>query len=145
MKLEHASHCTYSCLYHVIFIPKYRKRKLFTGIRPWLIERFKELAAQKGCRIETGVGGIQIDHVHMVISIPPKLSVAGVVGYIKGKSAILIARDFTGKKRNFVGEHFWARGYFVSTVGADEETIKKYVENQNKADIKFDRMNGRLS
>ena len=80
------------------------------------------------------------DHVHMVISIPPKYSVSSVIGYIKGKSAIAIARDFEGCQRNFTGRHFWARGYFVSTVGMDEEAIKKYVENQMSEDIRLDKM-----
>ena len=128
------------CKYHIVFIPKYRKKKLFKDIRPWLIERFKELALQKECRIETGVGGIQPDHVHMVISIPPKVSVASVVGFIKGKSAILIARDFQGRAQNYTGCHFWARGYFVSTVGMDEAAIKQYVENQEKEDIRLDKL-----
>ena len=116
MDYESLAHTKYMCKYHVVFIPKYRKKTLFKDIRPWLINRFKELAAQKGCRIETGIGGIMPDHVHMVISIPPKYSVSSVIGYIKGKSAIAIARDFEGCQRNFTGRHFWARGYFVSTV-----------------------------
>lgn len=140
MDYESLAHTKYMCKYHVVFIPKYRKKTLFKDIRPWLINRFKELAAQKGCRIETGIGGIMPDHVHMVISIPPKYSVSSVIGYIKGKSAIAIARDFEGCQRNFTGRHFWARGYFVSTVGMDEEAIKKYVENQMSEDIRLDKM-----
>ena len=137
---ETLAHTKYMCKYHVVFIPKYRKKAIFKDIRPWLIQRFKELEAQKGCRIETGQGGIMPDHVHMVISIPPKYSVASVIGYIKGKSAIAIARDFGGCQRNFTGEHFWARGYFVSTVGMDEEAIKKYVENQMAEDIRLEKL-----
>ena len=82
MDYESLAHTKYMCKYHVVFIPKYRKKTLFKDIRPWLINRFKELAAQKGCRIETGIGGIMPDHVHMVISIPPKYSVSSVIGYI---------------------------------------------------------------
>ena len=140
MDYESLAHTKYMCKYHVVFIPKYRKKTLFKDIRPWLINRFKELAAQKGCRIETGIGGIMPDHVHMVISIPPKYSVSSVIGYIKGKSAIAIARDFEGCQRNFTGRHFWARGYFVSTVGMNEEAIKKYVENQMSEDIRLDKL-----
>ena len=140
MDYESLAHTKYMCKYHVVFIPKYRKKTLFKDIRPWLINRFKELAAQKGCRIETGIGGIMPDHVHMVISIPPKYSVSSVIGYIKGKSVIAIARDFEGCQRNFTGRHFWARGYFVSTVGMNEEAIKKYVENQMSEDIRLDKM-----
>lgn len=140
MDYESLAHTKYMCKYHVVFIPKYRKKTLFKDIRPWLINRFKELAAQKGCRIETGIGGIMPDHVHMVISIPPKYSVSSVIGYIKGKSVIAIARDFEGCQRNFTGRHFWARGYFVSTVGMNEEAIKKYVENQMSEDIRLDKL-----
>ena len=140
MDYESLAHTKSMCKYHVVFIPKYRKKTLFKDIRPWLINRFKELAAQKGCRIETGIGGIMPDHVHMVISIPPKYSVSSVIGYIKGKSVIAIARDFEGCQRNFTGRHFWARGYFVSTVGMNEEAIKKYVENQMSEDIRLDKL-----
>ena len=140
MDYESLAHTKYMCKYHVVFIPKYRKKTLFKDIRPWLINRFKELAAQKGCRLETGIGGIMPDHVHMVISIPPKYSVSSVIGYIKGKSVIAIARDFEGCQRNFTGRHFWARGYFVSTVGMNEEAIKKYVENQMSEDIRLDKL-----
>ena len=140
MDYESLAHTKYMCKYHVVFIPKYRKKTLFKDIRPWLINRFKELAAQKGCRIETGIGGIMPDHVHMVISIPPKYSVSSVIGDIKRKSVIAIARDFEGCQRNFTGRHFWARGYFVSTVGMNEEAIKKYVENQMSEDIRLDKL-----
>ena len=109
-------------------------------IRPWLIHRFKELAVQRGCRTETDTGGMP-DHVHMVISIQPKYAVSSVIGYIKGKSAIALARDFEGCQRNFTGQHFQARGYFVSAVGLDEEAIKNYVENQMSEDIRLDKLN----
>ena len=135
---ESLAHTKYMCKYHVVFIPKYRKKIIFKDIRPWLVQRFKELAAQKGCRIEAG--SILPDHVHMVISIPPKYSVSAVIGYIKGKSAIAIARDFGRRQKNFMGEHFWARGYFVSTVGMDEEAIKHYVENQTLEDIRLEKL-----
>ena len=103
-----------------------------------MANRLKELAAQKSCRIEAGA--IRPDHVHMLISIPPKYSVAAIVGYIKGKSAIAVARDLNGRKRNFSGEHFWARGYFVSTVGLDEDTIRSYVERQMIEDLRLDKL-----
>ena len=95
-----------------------------------------ELARQKGCKIEEG--HIMIDHVHMLISIPPKMSVSNLVGYIKGKSAIYVARNFRGKKRNFSGESLWARGYFVTTVGHDEEMVRSYIKNQEVKDKKKD-------
>jgi len=83
---------------------------------------------------------MQEDHVHMVISIPPKYSVSQVIGYIKGKSAIHIARSYSGKKQNFTGEHFWARGYYVSTIGKDEQMIKEYVKRQQDEDKRIDQM-----
>ena len=81
------------------------------------------------------------DHVHMMIAIPPKYSVAQVVGYIKGKSAIHIARTYSGRKRNFVGQHFWARGYFVSTVGRDEQVIREYIRHQEQEDLRTEQLN----
>jgi len=115
------AHTTWNCRYHVVFIPKKRKKAIFGGIRKHLGEVFHELARQKECQIVEG--HLMRDHVHMCISIPPKHSVSHVVGYIKGKSAISIARNFMGRSRNFSGESFWARGYFVSTVGLDEGMV----------------------
>lgn len=138
MEYESLAHTKYMCKYHIVFIPKYRRKKLFCKSRAYLANRLKELAAQKSCRIEAGA--IRPDHVHMLISIPPKYSVAAIVGYIKGKSAIAVARDLNGRKRNFSGEHFWARGYFVSTVGLDEDTIRSYVERQMIEDLRLDKL-----
>ena len=129
---ESLSHSKWDCKYHVVFVPKYRKKVLYGKIRIFLRQLFHELASQKGCRIEKG--GMVQDHVHMLISIPPKHSVAEVVGYIKGKSAIAVARQFGGKQRNFSGERFWARGYAVSTVGFEVEKIREYVANQEQLD-----------
>ena len=126
------SHTRWQCKYHVIFIPKYRRRALFGVVRRELGNVFRRLAEQKGYRIEEG--HIRMDHVHMLISIPPKLAVSSVVGYLKGKSAIHLARSYGERKRNFVGQHFWARGYFVSTVGRDESLIREYIRNQEKED-----------
>jgi len=122
------SHTKWECKYHVVFIPKYRRKVLYGQLRNHLGEVFRELARQKESRIEEG--HLQVDHVHMVLSIPPKYAVAQVVGYLKGKSAIHIARTYGGRERNFVGEHFWARGYFVSTVGHDEEAVRRYIQTQ---------------
>ena len=130
--VQRLNHTLWECKYHVVFIPKYRKKLLFGQIRKDLGRIIRELARQKGCEIEEGK--IMPDHIHMLISVPPKYSVSNVIGYIKGKSAIHIARYYLGKKRNFVGERFWARGYFVSTVGRDEEVIKAYIKNQEKAE-----------
>jgi putative transposase len=124
------AHSKWDCKYHIIFIPKMRKKKLYGDIRARLREVFHVLAAQKDCRIIQGY--LMTDHVHMLIEIPPKHKVSEVVGFLKGKSAIAIAREFGGKERNFTGEHFWARGYAVSTVGMEEEIIRKYISDQEK-------------
>ena len=132
------NHSRWECKYHVVFIPKYRKKLIFSGIRSELGEIFRRLAEQKESRIEEG--HLMPDHVHMMISIPPKYAVAQVVGFIKGKSAIHIARRYAEVKRNFVGQHFWARGYFVSTVGRDEEVIREYIRHQEQEDRRRDQM-----
>ena len=126
------SHSKWDCKYHVVFIPKYRKKKLYGSVRKFLGSLFHELAAHRNCKILEG--HMVQDHVHMIISVPPKYSVAEVIGYIKGKSAIAVARQFGGCKRNFTGEKFWARGYAVSTVGFDLEETKAYVRGQEQLD-----------
>ena len=131
-------HSSWDCKYHIVWIPKYRRKAMFGSIRKHLIEVIRGLAKQKESHIEAG--HIAIDHVHICISIPPKYAVAQVVGFIKGKSAIYIARNFGGRQRNFVGENFWARGYYVSTVGKNEEAIKAYIKNQEAEDQKFDQL-----
>jgi len=130
------SHSRWECKYHIVFIPKYRRKILFGEIRRELGETFRSLARRK--ESEVLEGHLMRDHVHMLISIPPKYAVAQVVGFIKGKSAIHIARTFAGRKRNYVGEHFWARGYYVSTVGRDEEQIRKYIRHQEDEDKRLD-------
>ena len=132
------SHTRWECKYHVVFIPKYRRKALYGQIHKQLGRVLADLARQKGCHIEAG--SLRPDHVHMLISIPPKYAVSQVIGYIKGKSAIYIARTYVGKKRNFVGEHFWARGYFVSTVGKDEESIREYVKKQEEEDKRIEQL-----
>jgi putative transposase len=132
------SHTKWECKYHLVFIPKYRRKTLYVALRQQLGEVFRQLAMQRESRIEEGHLGS--DHVHMLVSIPPKYSVAQVVGYLKGKSAIYIARTFMGKPRNFTGENFWVRGYFVSTVGRDEKLIREYIQNQEKEDQRIDQL-----
>ena len=131
-------HSEWECKYHVIFIPKYRRKVLYGKLRQHLGEVFRRLARQKESEIEEG--HLMSDHVHMMISIPPKYAVAQVVGYIKGKSAIHIARQFGERRRNFVGHHFWARGYFVSTIGRDEEVIRRYIRKQEHEDRQQDQL-----
>ena len=126
------THSKWDCKYHVVFIPKFRKKQLFGEIRRYLGDVFHELARQKESKIIEG--HLMPDHVHMCISIPPKYAVAQVIGYIKGKSAITVARQFGGRKRNFNGEKLWARGYAVSTVGLELEQVKKDIRDQNDRD-----------
>ena len=135
---ESLSHTKWECKYHVVFIPKYRRKALFGELRKHMGELFHELARQRESKIEEG--HLMLDHVHILISIPPKYSVAEVMGFMKGKSAIHIARTFVGKRRNFVGQHFWARGYMVSTVGKDERAVRKYIQEQEKEDQRLDQM-----
>src|SRR5271167_464494 len=135
---ESVNHGKWECKYHVIFIPKCRRKLLYVELRKYLGEVFRRLAEQKECRIEEG--HLMSDHVHMMISIPPKYAVSQVVGYIKGKSAIHLARVYGGKQRNFVGQSFWARGYFVSTVGRDEAVIREYIKNQEHEDKRLDQL-----
>jgi REP-associated tyrosine transposase len=126
------SHSKWDCKYHVVFIPKKRRRALFGRARRYLGEIFHGLARQKECQIVEG--HLMPDHVHMCIAIPPKYAVASVIGFLKGKSAIAIARQLCGKERNFTGEHLWARGYAVSTVGFELEQVRQYIRDQEEAD-----------
>ena len=137
-KTESLSHTKWECKYHVVFIPKGRRKTLYAQLRKHLGEVFRALEQHKESRIEEG--HLMVDHVHMMISIPPKYAVSQVVGYIKGKSAIHLARVYGEKKRNFVGQHFWARGYFVSTVGRDEQVIRNYIRHQEKEDERLEQL-----
>jgi putative transposase len=135
---QRLQHTLWECKYHLVFIPKYRKKALFTALRKDLGAVFRELARRKGGRVEEG--HLRSDQVPMRVSIPPRYAVAAIVGYLKGKSAIHIARTYRGKERNFTGEHFWARGYFASTVGADEHTVREDIRHQEEEDIRLDQL-----
>jgi len=137
-RTESLSHAKWECKYHVVFIPKCRRRTLYEQLRRHLGEVFRNLASHKESRIEEG--HLLPDHVHMLIVIPPKYAVSQVIGYIKGKSAIHLARVYGERKRNFVGQHFWARGYFVSTVGRDEAQIRDYIRHQEQEDQRLDQL-----
>jgi putative transposase len=126
------AHSKWDCKYHIIFVPKRRRHQLYGQIRRQLGAIFHALARQKECQIIEG--HVMPDHVHMCIAIPPKVAVAQVIGFLKGKSAIAIARQFGGKERNFTGEHFWARGYAVSTVGFELEQVRAYIRKQEDED-----------
>ncbi|KAB2888656.1 MAG: IS200/IS605 family transposase [Desulfobulbaceae bacterium] len=132
------SHSKWECKYHVVWIPKCRKKALYGQLRKHLGEVFHELARQKESKVLEG--HLQPDNIHMLISIPPKYAVPQVVGYIKGKSAIHIARTSLGQKKNYNGMHFWARDYFVSTVGTDEEVVRAYIRDQEKEDDRLEQL-----
>lgn len=138
MDYQKLNHTTWNCKYHIVFIPKRRRKLIFGELRRRLGEIFHELAKQKGCEIVEG--HLLPDHVHMCVSIPPKYSVSQVVGYIKGKSAIAIARKYMGKRRNYTGESFWARGYYVSTVGLDEQVVREYIRRQEEEDERLEQL-----
>ena len=136
---ESLNHTKWECKYHVVFIPKCRRKTLYRELGRYLGEVFRRLAEQKESQIEEG--HLRPDHVHMMIAIPPKYAVSQVIGYIKGKSAIHLARVYGERKQNYAGQSFWTRGYFVSTIGRDEATIRDYIRNQEKEDERLDQMN----
>jgi putative transposase len=133
-----SKHTVWECKCHVVFIPKYRRKIMYGEIRSHLGDVFHQLAGERESKILEG--HLMPDHVHMLIQIPPKYSIAQVIGYIKGKSAINIARTYTGRRKNFVGQNFWARGYFVSTVGRDEGIVRNYIKNQEADDRRCEQL-----
>ena len=136
-QLQRLNHIVWECRYHVVWIPKYRKKILYGNLRQELVNLFRELANHRGCTILEG--HLCREHVHMLLSISPKYSVSEIVGYLEGKSAIEIARRF-GKVRKITGESFWARGYLVSTVGMGEREIRLYIRNQEKEDRRVEQL-----
>lgn len=135
---ESLSHSRWECQYHLVCIPKGRRKTLHGQLRRYLGEVFRNLAAQRECRI---LEGHRLpDRVPMLISIPPKYAVLGVVGFLKGKSAIHLARVYGERRRNFVGQSFWARGYYISTVGRDEAMIRDYIRYQEEEDKRLDQL-----
>lgn len=137
-QVQSLRHTVWDCKYHVVWIPKCRKKTLYGQFRQYLGEIVRELGRQKESKVLEG--HLMSDHIHILISIPPKYAVSQVVGFLKGKSAIHIARAYMGRKRNFTGQKFWARGYYVSTVGADEETIRDYIRKQEAEDRRLDQL-----
>ena len=136
--LESLSHTKWDCKYHVVFVPKRRRKVMYGKVRERLGEVFRQLAGQKESKVLEG--HLLPDHVHMLLAIPPKYAVSQVVGFIKGKSAIYLARVYGETKRNFTGLHFWARGYLVSTVGKDEHQIRQYIRNQEREDERLEKL-----
>lgn len=137
-EIQSLAHTRWECKYHVVWIPKCRRQVLYGRLRQHLGAVFRELARQKECTVEEG--HLLPDHVHMLLSVPPKYAVAQVVGFVKGKSAIHIARTYLGRRQNFLGQHFWARGYYVSTVGRDEASIREYIQKQREEDKRLDQL-----
>jgi putative transposase len=123
------THVRWDCKYHVVIVPKYRKRRLYGKFRQSVGDILKGLCQQK--RVDLLEGHLMPDHIHMCLSVPPKFSIAFIIGFLKGKSAIRIHREILKVKR-VTGLHFWSRGYCVSTVGLDEETIRKYIRDQEQ-------------
>ena len=138
-EMESLSHTKWECKYHGVFIQKCRRKTLYKELSQHLGEVFRKLAEQKESRIEEG--HLMPDHVPMMIASPPKYAVSQGMGFIKGKSAIHLARVYGEQKRNFVGQHFWARGYWVSTVGRDETVIREYIRKQEQADKHLEQIN----
>ena len=137
--LKSLSHTVWDCKYHVVWIPKYRRKTLYLELRQHLGEVLRDLGRQRESIVEEG--HLRPGHVHMLISLPPKYAVSQVVGYIKGKSAIHIARNYLGRRSNFRGQHFWARGYWVSTVGKDEQAVREYIQKQEREDRRLEQLN----
>ncbi len=132
------SHVKWYCKYHVVFVPKYRRRSIYGTLRRQIGGILRDLCQQQG--IEIVEGHAMPDHIHLCLSIPPKYSVAHMVGFLKGKSAIRLHREFLGQRGNFTGKHFWAKGYCVSTVGLDEQTIVEFIRNQEAAEKRVEQM-----
>lgn len=132
------AHVKHYCRYHLVFIPKYRRKSLYGVLRRDIGRILRDLCTQAG--VELVEGYAMPDHIHMLLQIPPKYSVANTVGFLKGKSAIRIFREYEQVKRNFTGRHFWARGYCVSTVGLEEQVIRDYIRNQEKEEIRQEQL-----
>lgn len=132
------AHVKHYCKYHVVFVPKYRKKMIYGTLRRDIGGILRNLCRQYG--VELVEGYAMRDHVHMLLMIPPKHSVSNTVGFLKGKSAIRIFRDYMQVKRNFTGRNFWSRGYCVSTVGLDEKMIREYIRNQESEEKRQEQM-----
>ena len=137
-KTNSLSSTTWMCKYHIVFIPKYRRKAIYGQYRESLREIIRTLCKYKG--VEILEGHMMTDHVHLLLSIPPKMSVSSFMGYLKGKSALMMFDKHANLKNKFGNRHFWAEGYYVSTVGLNESTIRKYIEDQEKHDIALDKL-----
>ena len=132
------SHTRWNCKYHIVFVPKYRRKVIYGKLRKEIGTIIRQLCAYKD--VEIIEGHAMPDHIHILVKIPPKMSVSNFMGYLKGKSSLMIFERFANLKYKFGNRHFWAEGYYVSTVGLNESTIKKYIQDQEKADIALDKL-----
>ena len=130
------SHTKWNCTYHIVFIPKYRRKVMYGAVRQDIREIIRTLCGYK--EVEIVEGNVSVDHVHLCVKIPPKMSVSEFMGYLKGKSALMVFDRHPKYKQKLGGRHFWARGYYVDTVGRNEEQIRKYIENQTEVDMQED-------
>ena len=137
-KANDLAHTKWMCKYHIVFTPKYRRKIIYNQYKESIRDILKQLCAYKG--VEILEGHLMPDHIHMLVSIPPKLSVSQFMGYLKGKSALMIFDKHANLKYKFGNRHFWAEGYYVSTVGLNEATIRKYIQEQEKHDIAMDKL-----
>ena len=140
-KTNSLAHTKWMCKYHIVFIPKYRRKVIYNQYRVDLQEIIRTLCKYKG--VEILEGHMMPDHVHLLLSIPPKTSVSSFMGYLKGKSALMMFDKHANLKYKFGNRHFWAEGYYVSTVGLNEATIRKYIEEQEKHDIALDKLSAK--
>ena len=137
-KSNSLSHTKWMCKYHIVFIPKFRRKEIYGKYRTDLQEIIRTLCKYKG--VEIIEGHMMLDHVHLLLSIPPKYSVSSFMGYLKGKSALMMFDKHANLKYKYGNRHFWGEGYYVSTVGLNEATIKKYIEDQEKHDTALDKL-----
>ena len=140
-KANSLSHTKWMCKYHIVFTPKYRRKVIYNQCRVDIGDILKTLSKYKG--VEILEGHLMPDHIHMLVSIPPKISVSSFMGYLKGKSSLMIFDKHANLKYKFGNRKFWAEGYYVSTVGLNEATIKKYIQQQEKHDIMQDKLSTR--
>ena len=135
---ESLAHTKWMCKYHIVFCPKYRRKIIYSKIKADIRDIIRDLCKWKG--IEILEGKMMPDHIHLLLSIPPKYSVSSIMGYLKGKSAMMIFDRHSNLKYKFGNRHFWATGYYVSTVGLNEATIAKYIREQEKQDQMMDKI-----
>lgn len=141
VKAQSLAHTRWLCKYHIVFAPKYRRKIIFAQLRESIRDIFKNLCKCKG--VEILERHLMPDHVHMLVSIPPKISVSSFMGYLKGKSSLMIFDKHANLKYKFGNRKFWAEGYYVSTVGLNEATIREYIQQQERHDIMQDKLTTR--